>query len=170
MVTVHNVLAAILVINAGLSLFWHVVGGEIKQYIPRPYGFFDPAIVQTKYYLRGIFRDDPHPFEDVAHHLNPLQQITYFGILNVLLPLQVVTGALMWGVQQWPRYAQALGGWPLLAPFHTLVAWLFATFIVGHARSDDHRSRTAGRHSVHDHGLDEVEVHGVNTTTNEANR
>lgn len=133
MVTIHNVLAAILVINAGLSLFWHVVGGEIRQYIPRPYGFFDQAIVQTQYYLRGIFRDDPHPFAKTRdHHLNPLQQITYFGILNVLLPLQVVTGALMWGVQQWPRYAQALGGLPFLAPFHTLVAWLFATFIVGH--------------------------------------
>lgn len=165
MVTIHNVLAAILVINAGLSLFWHVVGGEIKQYIPRPYGFFDQAIVQTKYYLRGIFRDDPHPFEKTRdHHLNPLQQITYFGILNVLLPLQVVTGALMWGVQQWPRYAQALGGLPFLAPFHTLVAWLFATFIVGHVylTTTGHEPLAGIRSMIT--GWDEVEVHGVNTT------
>jgi thiosulfate reductase cytochrome b subunit len=132
-VLVHNVLAAILVVNAGLSLFWHVVGGEIRQYIPRPYGFFDQAILQAKYYLRGIFRDDEHPFEKTRdRHLNPLQQITYFGILNVLLPLQILTGALMWGVQQWPQFAEALGGLPFLAPFHSLVAWLFATFIVAH--------------------------------------
>lgn len=161
MVTVHNVLAAILVINAGLSLFWHVVGGEIRQYIPRPYGFFDQAIVQTKYYLRGIFRDDPHPFKKTRdHHLNPLQQITYFGILNVLLPLQVVTGALMWGVQQWPRYAQALGGLPFLAPFHTLVAWLFATFIVGHVylTTTGHEPLAGIRSMIT--GWDEVEVQG----------
>lgn len=132
-VLVHNLLAAILVVNAGLSLFWHVVGGEIRQYIPRPYGFFDQAILQTKYYLRGIFRDEEHPFEKTRdRHLNPLQQITYFGILNVLLPLQILTGALMWGVQQWPQFAAALGGLPLLAPFHALVAWLFAAFIVAH--------------------------------------
>jgi thiosulfate reductase cytochrome b subunit len=132
-VTVHNVLAAILVINAGLSLFWHVAGGEIRQYIPRPYGFFDQAILQTKYYLKGIFRDEEHPFEKTRdRHLNPLQQVTYFGILNVLLPLQIITGALMWGVQQWPQYAEALGGLPFLAPFHSLVAWLFASFIVAH--------------------------------------
>ena len=132
-VLVHNVLAAILVVNAGLSLFWHVVGGEIRQYIPRPYGFFDQAILQTKYYLSGIFRDAEHPFEKTRdRHLNPLQQITYFGILNVLLPLQIITGALMWGVQQWPQFAAALGGLPFLAPFHSLVAWLFATFIVAH--------------------------------------
>jgi thiosulfate reductase cytochrome b subunit len=28
--------------------------------------------------------------------------------------------------------ASALGGLPLLAPIHSLVAWLFACFIVGH--------------------------------------
>lgn len=164
MVTVHNVLAAILVINAGLSLFWHVVGGEIRQYIPRPYGFFDQAIVQTTYYLRGIFRDDPHPFAKTRdHHLNPLQQITYFGILNVLLPLQVVTGALMWGVQQWPRYAQALGGLPFLAPFHTLVAWLFATFIVGHVylTTTGHEPLAGIRSMIT--GWDEVEIQDVET-------
>ncbi len=132
-VTVHNVLAAILVINASLSLFWHLAGGEIRQYIPRPYGFFDQAIEQTKYYIQGIFRDDPHPFaKSRDRHLNPLQQVTYFGILNVLLPLQVITGALMWGVQRWPQFANALGGLPFLAPFHSLVAWTFASFIVGH--------------------------------------
>lgn len=158
-VTVHNVLAAILVINAGFSLFWHVVGGEIKQYIPRPYGFFDQAIVQTKYYIRGIFNDAPHPFEKTPdHHLNPLQQITYFGILNVLLPLQILTGALMWGVQQWPRYAQALGGLPFLAPFHTLVAWLFATFVVGHVYlTTTGREPLAGIRSMIT-GWDDVEV------------
>jgi thiosulfate reductase cytochrome b subunit len=132
-VVVHNVLAALLVINAALSLFYHLVSGEIKQYIPHPYGFFDEAIVQAKYYIQGIFRRDPHPFEKTPDKkLNPLQRITYFGILNVLLPLQIVTGALMWGVQQWPAAANLLGGLPLLAPFHSLVAWTFASFIVGH--------------------------------------
>ncbi len=160
MVTVHNVLAGVLVINAGLSLFWHLVGGEIRQYIPRPAGFFDQAIVQTKYYLRGIFRDDPHPFEKTRdHHLNPLQQITYFGILNVLLPLQILTGALMWGAQQWPQYALALGGLPFLAPFHSLVAWLFATFIVAHVYlTTTGHEPLAGIKSMIT-GWDEVEVH-----------
>jgi thiosulfate reductase cytochrome b subunit len=64
--------------------------------------------------------------------MNPLQQITYFGILNVLLPLQIITGALMWGVQRWPEIAGLLGGLPFLAPFHSLVAWTFGAFIVAH--------------------------------------
>jgi thiosulfate reductase cytochrome b subunit len=132
-VAVHNVLAAVLVINAALSLFYHLASGEIRQYLPRPYGFFDQAIVQAKFYLRGIFKREAHPFEKTREKkLNPLQQVTYFGILNVLLPLQVVTGALMWGAQRWPQYAEPLGGLPVLAPVHSLVAWLFAAFIVAH--------------------------------------
>ncbi len=132
-VLVHNVLAAVLVINAALALFYHLASGEIRQFLPRPYGFFDQAIGQAKFYLRGIFRGARHPFEKTpARKLNPLQQITYFGILNVLLPLQIVTGALMWGAQQWPQAAARLGGLALLAPVHSLVAWLFGAFVVAH--------------------------------------
>ncbi len=109
-VLVHNVLAALLVINAGLSLFYHLASGEIRQFIPRPYGFFDQAIVQAKYYLQGIFKGKGHPFEKTPEKkLNPLQQVTYFGILNVLLPLQIITGALMWGMQRWPSFAECTG-------------------------------------------------------------
>ena len=133
MVTVHNVMAAILAVNAALALFYHVTTGEVKQYIPRPYGFFNDAIEQAKFYLKGIFKGESHPFEKTEQKkLNPLQQVTYFGILNVLLPLQGITGILMWGVQRWPGAANMLGGLPFLAPFHTLIAWTFAAFIVGH--------------------------------------
>ena len=132
-VVVHNVLAALLVINAGLSLFYHLASGEIRQYIPRPRGFFDDAITQTMYYVRGIFKGEGHPFEKTpGKKLNPLQQVTYFGILNVLLPLQILTGIFMWGAARWPVISSALGGLPFLAPFHTLIAWTFASFIVAH--------------------------------------
>lgn len=129
----HNMLALILLLNAALALFYHLTSGAIQQFIPRPYGFFDRAILQTKFYLYSIFKGAPHPMEKTrSQKLNPLQQVTYFGLLNVLLPLQIVTGALMWGVQQWPQVAAIAGGLPVLAPLHTLVAWLFASFIVAH--------------------------------------
>jgi thiosulfate reductase cytochrome b subunit len=132
-VALHNTLAALLVVNALLSLFYHLVSGEIQQFIPKPYGFFDQAILQAKFYLKGIFRQAPHPFEKTAERkLNPLQQLTYFGILNVLLPLQIITGGLMWGVQQWGQISNWVGGLPVLAPIHSMTAWLFATFIVAH--------------------------------------
>lgn len=132
-VSIHNILSTILAINAGLSLFYHLASGEIRQYIPRPRGFFDQTFAQAMYYLKGIFKGEHHPFEKTRDKkLNPLQQITYIGLLNVLLPLQGITGILMWGVQRWPSIATSLGGLPILAPAHTMIAWLFAVFIVLH--------------------------------------
>lgn len=133
MVTVHNIVAVILVVNALLSVFYHLATARIQEYIPRPYGFFDDAIMQAKYYMSGIFKGEAHPFEKHPdNRMNPIQKATYFGILNVLLPLQIITGALMWGAQKFPQITSLLGGLPFLAPFHSLVAWTLATFIVGH--------------------------------------
>ncbi|HEX3049109.1 MAG TPA: cytochrome b/b6 domain-containing protein, partial [Aggregatilineaceae bacterium] len=132
-VQVHNVLAAILVINAALAAFYHFASGEIRQFLPKPHGFFDQAFAQAKYYLSGIFKGEAHPFEKTSEQkMNPLQQMTYLAILNILLPAQIITGILMWGAQTWPDTAERLGGLGFLAPLHTMVAWLFASFIVAH--------------------------------------
>ncbi len=132
-VPVHNILAALLVANALFAAFYHFASGQIRQYLPQPVGYFPQMLTQAEYYVRGIFRGEPHPFQKLpGSKLNPLQQITYLVILNVLLPLQVITGIVMWGVTRWPLLAAQLGGLPWLAPFHTLIAWLFATFVVLH--------------------------------------
>jgi thiosulfate reductase cytochrome b subunit len=133
LVIAHNVVGAILVANALLSIIWHVASGAIRQYIPRPRGFFDQAVQQAIFYVRGIFRGEPHPFEkDARHKMNPLQQMTYVVILNVLLPFQMITGIVIWGAQHWPSVTTALGGLGFLLPAHTLGAWLFATFVILH--------------------------------------
>jgi thiosulfate reductase cytochrome b subunit len=132
-VTLHNILAVILVVNAALSFFYHVATERMREYLPRFYGFFDDSILQAKYYISGIFKGEPHPFEKRPDsRMNPIQKLTYFGILNVLLPAQIASGALIWGAQRWPEIAATLGGLPFLASVHALVAWLFASFIIGH--------------------------------------
>lgn len=132
-VTVHNVLAALLALNALISILWHVISGEIQQYIPHPYGFVDQMVAQAKYYIQGIFKQEPHPFhKSKQRKFNPLQMVTYIGLLGVLLPLQGITGMMMWLVQKVPSIQTWFGGLPFLAPMHTLMAWLFASFIVGH--------------------------------------
>ncbi|HXF86088.1 MAG TPA: cytochrome b/b6 domain-containing protein [Anaerolineales bacterium] len=169
-VTVHNVIAVLLVINAVLSLFYHLTTGRIREFIPRPYGFFDDAIVQAKYYLRGIFKGEPHPFEKRPDsRMNPIQKATYFMILNVLLPLQILTGALMWGVQKIPVFANALGGLPFLAPFHSFVAWMFGTFILVHIYMTTTGTTPLEAMRAMITGWEEVEVHEHHTQeTNEA--
>jgi thiosulfate reductase cytochrome b subunit len=159
-VTIHNVIAVILVINAFLSLFYHLATERIQEFIPRPYGFFDDAIVQAKYYISGIFKGEGHPFEKLpTSRMNPIQKATYFMILNVLLPLQILTGALMWGVQRWPNIANWFGGLPVLAPFHSLVAWLFGTFILVHVYMTTTGATPLEATRAMITGYEEVEVH-----------
>ena len=159
-VGVHNVLGFILLINAALALFYNLASGEIRQYLPEPRDFFARSFAQAMYYSRGIFAGKPHPLEKTkAHKLNPLQQITYLGILNVLLPVQVITGVLIWGLQEWPAIAEQLGGFQILALVHTLAAWAFAAFIVMHVYlTTTGHTPTAGIQSMIG-GYDEVEEH-----------
>lgn len=159
-VSVHNVLGFILLINAALALFYNLASGEIRQYLPEPKGFIARSMAQAMYYSQGIFAGKPHPLEKTkANKLNPLQQITYLAILNILLPAQVITGVLIWGLQKWPNIAAELGGLPVLALVHTLVAWAFAAFIVMHIYlTTTGHSPTAGIKSMIV-GWDDVEKH-----------
>lgn len=166
MVDLHNIFAVLLVINAALALFYHLASGEIKQFIPRPYGFFDQMMGQAVYYLRGIFRGDPHPFEkDRERKMNPIQQMTYLALLNVLLPLQILSGVLMWGAQQFPQIVESAGGLPILAPFHTLIAWLLVTFVIVHVymTTTGHTALTNIKAMMM--GFDDVETHSNESLT-----
>jgi thiosulfate reductase cytochrome b subunit len=164
-VRVHNVLGFILLINAALALFYNLASGEIRQYLPELRGFVGRSMAQALYYSRGIFAGQPHPLEKSRERkLNPLQQITYLVILNVLLPAQVVTGVLIWGLQRWPDIAASLGGFPALALVHTLVAWAFAAFIVMHVYLTTAAGHTPGAaiKSMIE-GWDVVERHSATT-------
>jgi Ni/Fe-hydrogenase b-type cytochrome subunit len=144
-VQLHNVLGFILLINAALALFYTVASGTIKRFLPEPKGFFGRAVAQTMYYSRGIFAGERHPLQKTKERrLNPLQQITYLAILNILLPAQVITGVLIWGMQEWPQLAASLGGLPVLAPVHTFLAWAFSAFIVMHVYLTTAAGETAG--------------------------
>jgi thiosulfate reductase cytochrome b subunit len=128
----HEALALLTVANAFLSLFYHLATGAIGQFIPpAPKDFFGLAIEQVAYYAKGIFQGAAHPLAH-ASKLTVLQQVTYLAILNLLLPVQIVTGVLIWKAPSWPKLIAASGGLGVIAGIHTLCAWLFAAFVVVH--------------------------------------
>jgi thiosulfate reductase cytochrome b subunit len=132
-VLVHNVAAVVLTVNAFLSLFYHLATVAIRSFIPEPVGFMKRVLEHVSYQSRGIFVGAPHPPQAATEKLNPLQQITYLALLNVLFPVQIVSGTLIWVIGRWPTFATALGGLSIVAPVHNFGAWLFLSFFVLHA-------------------------------------
>jgi thiosulfate reductase cytochrome b subunit len=131
-VALHNVFAVVLMVNAFLALFYHLATAAIRGFIPHPHGLLARVLEHVEYQSRGIFLGGPHPSNAPGHKLNPLQQLTYLALLNVLFPLQIVTGILIWAVGNWSSAAAALGGLQYVAPLHNAGAWLFLSFFVLH--------------------------------------
>jgi thiosulfate reductase cytochrome b subunit len=144
-VTLHNALAVVLMVNALFSLFYHLATAAIRGFLPEPHGFLARVLEHLEYQTRGIFRGGPHPGQSAGQKLNPLQQLTYLALLNVLFPLQIATGVLIWAVGHWPAVGTALGGLTAIAPLHNLGAWLFLSFFFLHAYLVT-TGRTVGEH------------------------
>jgi thiosulfate reductase cytochrome b subunit len=129
----HSWIGLFLVLNAFLGLFYHLTAERYHHFLPKMDDFTEGAIRQARFYLYGIFKGEPHPFEsDGERRLNPLQKLTYLALLNVLLPFQIATGVLMWGAERWPDLFARAGGARVLGPAHTLGAFLFTAFLVTH--------------------------------------
>ncbi len=131
--SLHHVMGIILAINAFLALFYHVASGDIRQYLPKPQGFISDAILQAAYYVEGIFSGKAHPFhKHPGKKLNPLQQLTYLGLLNILLPLLVVTGAMMMFPNALEWLVLWAGGLKTVAVIHSACSWLMVSFVIMH--------------------------------------
>ena len=135
MVFIHTVVGWILVGNFLLALYYFLATDYLKQFVPKPQGFFSRALLQAKFYIQGIFRGEPHPFKkSFWDKLNPMQRMAYFGLLFGMLPIQMITGVWLWAARIWPAAASLFGTATMtwVAAIHTLDAWLIATFVVGH--------------------------------------
>lgn len=167
-VTVHNITAIVLVVNAGLSLFFHVASAAILQFIPEKNGLLQALVRQVDYYTRGIFLGHPHPTsKSPDKKLNPLQQLTYLGLLNVLFPLQVITGVAIWMNAGWPEVMAPLGGLTVIGPLHNLGSWLFLTFLVVHLYLTTTGHTVLSNISAMVTGFDEVEAASIKGDSNE---
>jgi thiosulfate reductase cytochrome b subunit len=129
----HTWVGLALLLNAFLGIFYHITAEKYHHFLPRLDDFTDAAIEQARFYLYGIFKGEEHPLDaDPGRKLNPLQKITYIALLNILLPFQIFTGLLLWGADRWPQLFYRVGGLWVLAPAHTLGAFLFLAFLIGH--------------------------------------
>ncbi len=131
-VDVHNA--------AGLTLCAIWVGfiivalcGNGHHYRVRLQGITGRLIRQTRYYLYGIFRGEPHPeHASPDAKFNILQQLGYIGVMFILMPLLIASGLLMMYPHLTPEHIFTLPGKQVIAYLHYGIALIMVMFIAVH--------------------------------------
>lgn len=133
-VYIHNILGFIVLFDYMLWFGYYVVTRQlVKQYVPAPEDFTVGIPTQSAYYFARIFFGDPAPFEPTPEtKFNALQKTTYFGIMFVLVPLQIVTGILLWDLERFHPVIEVLGGVRVIDAFHIIIAYVVAAFLIMH--------------------------------------
>jgi thiosulfate reductase cytochrome b subunit len=128
-VKIHNFVGLSWLIAFAFFAFWIFTTGEWRQYIPTT----KKMLSMIRYYSYGIFKGEPHPVpkrKDAKH--NPLQRLTYLSLAAFLLPVQMLTGLLYWGYNQWAGWGLGFLSLKVLAVVHTAGAFALLTFLIVH--------------------------------------
>lgn len=124
-------------IALALAYLYFVLGNLLspngKHYVPTRRELTEGLSRQLKFYLVGIFRGDPHPH----HHsdefkFNPLQKITYLGIMYIAAPVVILSGLLLLFPELAPRRVWNIAGILPVAMLHSAAGFFVSLFLVGH--------------------------------------
>jgi thiosulfate reductase cytochrome b subunit len=134
-VVLHNWIGFVLIANFFIWLGFYLFTDKIKVYHPElsPVKYFKASFRQMQYYGYGIFRGDPNPHHvSVYRKFNALQSMMYQIIMMLVVPLQFVTGVLLWDVARFGTVVERLGGVRVVDTVHVLLFIFFCGFIIVH--------------------------------------
>ncbi|HOK14743.1 MAG TPA: cytochrome b/b6 domain-containing protein, partial [Candidatus Kapabacteria bacterium] len=132
-IVTHNVCGILLSVVFLYYLYFNIKTRNYKQYIPQLRGAKEMYLKQMRYYLYGVFKGEPHPFETTPENkFNPLQRLTYFLIMFLAVPGIIITGWLLMFPELAPEQIMGMGGvWPM-ALLHITIGFFLNLFFIGH--------------------------------------
>ena len=134
-VQLHNWIGFVLIGNFFVWFFFYLLTDKIRVYHPElsPLKHFRGSMRQLQYYGYGIFRGEPNQHHVSAYHkFNALQSMTYQIIMLLLVPLQFVTGVLLWDLKHFSDAVEFFGGVRVIASVHVLLFIFFCGFVFIH--------------------------------------
>ncbi len=145
-IVAHNICGILLSIIFLIYVIYNIKTKNYKHYIPNMKGMVPKMKLQARYYLYGVFKGEDHPFHSTTENkFNPLQQLTYFGIMFLAVPAIIISGYLLMFPELAPEQIWGMGGvWPM-ALLHISVGFFLNLFFVGHIYLATH-GRTIGEH------------------------
>jgi len=132
-VSIHNICGVLLTISYSLFLFGNIFTTNGKNYLLTLKGLGNRLWKQARYYAYGYFRGEKAPFPvDSDRKFNPLQQVSYIGVMYMVLPLLFITGwALMFPEFILKKFL-GFSGIFLTDQFHVILGFLVVIFLIIH--------------------------------------
>lgn len=159
----HRVASWMLLVLITFAIFWHIVTGEWKQYIPTT----KDLKAQIMYYSFGMFKGQHHPTKKTElSKLNPLQRLVYLGFKLLLIPITIISGIIYMTHKTLDlNNVVVIKDIPLetVAVWHTLGAFLLIVFLIihvymtttGHTPTSNIQAMITGYEELEDEDADE---------------
>lgn len=95
-VSLHNIAGIILVFSYLLFIIANTISKNGRHYRIQLHGLTKRLSIQFRYYVFGIFKGEAAPFPVTKKmKFNPMQQVTYFIMMYIFIPLIFLTGLPM---------------------------------------------------------------------------
>ena len=131
----HNWIGFILMANYCLWLVFYLFTDKISIYHPELNArkYFRDSFRQMRYYGYGMYKGEPNPHHVSPHaKFNPLQKVMYQIVMLLVVPVQFLTGLLLWNVTRFSNWVEFLGGIRVVSTIHMVIFVFFVSFILIH--------------------------------------
>lgn len=129
----HNIFGIFMTLAYLAYAVTTLLGNNGIHYRLRLEGLLERLLRQALFYGVGIFRGAPHPFPATARcKFNPLQQVTYLGVMFAGVPLLILSGLLFFWPEWAPERFLGMDGLWVVGVAHTLFGLLLTAFMMGH--------------------------------------
>ncbi|MFZ5867570.1 MAG: cytochrome b/b6 domain-containing protein [Thermodesulfobacteriota bacterium] len=133
-VNLHNLCGLVVAADFVFWLLYHLVKREFSErFLVSPVGFFRDVTETLHYYGYVIFAGGNYPKTSTRYDpFDPVERIFYLTLMLVLVPIQIVTGLMLYDVHTMQPAIIALGGLRSVDAIHLLVAYLIISSMILH--------------------------------------
>lgn len=135
-VVTHTYFGFVVTANFFIWFLYYITSPKARFYHAElnPMELFRGCLRQGIYYSYGIFKGRPNPFHlSEGCKFNPLQALTYQIVMLVMVPVQIVTGILLWDVVRFAKVVDFFGGVRIVDTAHVLNFIAIVCYIPLHA-------------------------------------
>jgi thiosulfate reductase cytochrome b subunit len=135
-IRLHHTAGIVVALSFALWLFYYGVIAKMltKLYVPTTQDLKSGVIRQALYYFFYYFtgtKSNPHE-ESPTNKFNPMQKGAYVVIMMVLVPLVIITGAILMNLEPLREVVVLFGGVRVVAGIHFLLACALGAFLPTH--------------------------------------